>query len=336
MTRVSTYGNYQSALLDLMSAQSRMADAQQKVNTKKNATDLVGFGRGSETVSALMTSQTRIQTFIDTNKTVTARLETQDLAMDRVADASTAARQAIADAIAAGRMDTLMGTLNSLFMEAQDGLNMKHQGKYLFGGGVTDRAPVDLPDIPGQPGASMMAKLAALPDESAAFHNDQLKQSSWLDENVSMDTGFLADAMGSELFAIFRDIQLEHQTTPLDGKMTDAQKTFLTTQMGRFEAAAKGMVELQAANGGMQNRVDRLLESQEARKISIRQDRRQHGRSRHRTGAGADLPAGLGPGGQPASPGLPARLSALGRFPRLRSARPSERKWLVDVLKAAP
>jgi len=29
------------------------------------------------------------------------------------------------------------------------------------------------------------------------------------------------------------------------------------------------MVELQAANGGMQNRVDRLLESQEARKISI-------------------------------------------------------------------
>ena len=269
MTRVSTYGNYQSALLDLMSAQSRMADAQQKVNTKKNATDLVGFGRSSETVSALKSSQTRIETFIDTNKTVTARLETQDLAMDRVADASTAARQAIADAIAAGRMDTLMGTLNSLFMEAQDGLNMKHQGKYLFGGGVTDRAPVDLPDIPGQPGASMMAKLAALPDESAAFHNDQLKQSSWLDENVSMDTGFLADAMGSELFAIFRDIQLEHQTTPLDGKMTDAQKTFLTTQMGRFEAAAKGMVELQAANGGMQNRVDRLLESQEARKISI-------------------------------------------------------------------
>jgi flagellar hook-associated protein 3 FlgL len=51
--------------------------------------------------------------------------------------------------------------------------------------------------------------------------------------------------------------------------MTDAQKAFLTTQMGRFEAAAKGMVELQAANGGMQNRVDRLLESQEARKISI-------------------------------------------------------------------
>ncbi|EKY23454.1 hypothetical protein HMPREF0185_03550 [Brevundimonas diminuta 470-4] len=269
MTRVSTYGNYQSALLDLMSAQSRAEMAQKKVNTHKNATDLVGFGRGSETVSALKSSQTRIQSFIDTNKAVAARLETQDLAMDRVADAATAARQVLADAIAAGRMDALMGSLESLFMEAQDGLNMKHQGKYLFSGGAVDRAPVDLPDILGQPGATMMAKLAALPDENAAFRNDQLKQSSWLDDNVSMNTGFLADAMGAELFAIFRDIQLAHEAAPLEGQMTDAQKAFLTTQMGRFEAAAKGVVELQAANGGMQNRVDRLLESQEARKISV-------------------------------------------------------------------
>ncbi|MBN9479449.1 MAG: hypothetical protein J0I52_04360 [Bordetella sp.] len=269
MTRVSTYGSYQAALLDLMSAQSRANAAQTKVNTEKNATDLVGFGRGSETVSALKSSQTRIQTFIDTGKTVADRLETQDLAMGRVADASTAARQAIADAIAAGRMDTLMESLESLFMEAQDGLNMKHQGKYLFGGGIIDQAPVDLPEIPGQPGATMMAKLAALPDESAAFRNDQLKQSSWLDENVSMNTGFLADAMGAELFAVFRDIQLAHEATPLTGQMTDAQKAFLTTQMGRFETAAKNMVDVQAINGGMQSRVERLLESQESRKISV-------------------------------------------------------------------
>lgn len=269
MTRVSTYGNYQSALLDLMAAQNRHAEAQKVFSTEKNATDLVGFGRNSETVSALMSSQARIQTFIDTNKTVADRLETQDLAMGRVADAATAARQTIAEAIAAGRMEALMPALESLFMEAQDGLNMKHQGKYLFAGGAVDRSPVDLPEIPGQPGAGMMARLAALPGASDAFRNDQLKQSSWLDENVSMDTGFLADAIGSELFGIFRDIQLMHETTPLEGPMSDAQKAFLTTQMGRFETAAKDVVGFQARNGGMQNRVERLLESQESRKISV-------------------------------------------------------------------
>lgn len=260
MTRVSTYGNYQSALLDLMSAQSRMADAQAKVNTKKNATELVGFGREAETVSALKSSQTRIQSFIDTNKTVAARLETQDLAMGRVADAATAARQMIAEAIAAGRMEGLMTSLESLFREAQDGLNMKHQGNYLFGGGNVSQAPVQV---------ATLADLAALPNADAAFRNDQLKQSSWLDENVSMDTGFLADAIGRDLANLFRDIQLFHQTTPLEGVMTDAQKTFLTTQMSGFENAAKGVVDLQARNGSMQQRVERLQESQEARKISV-------------------------------------------------------------------
>ena len=269
MTRVSTYGNYQSALMDLMSAQNRHAEAQKVFSTEKNATDLVGFGRNSETVSALMSSQARIQSFIDTTKTVSDRLETQDMGLGRVADAATAARQAIADAIAAGRMEALMPALESLFMEAQDGLNMKHQGKYLFAGGAVDRSPVDLPEIPGQPGAGMMERLAAMPGAGDAFRNDQLKQSSWLDENVSMDTGFLADAIGSDLFGVFRDIQLMHETTPLQGPMTDAQKAFLTAQMGRFETAAKDVVSLQARNGGMQNRAEHLLDSQESRKISV-------------------------------------------------------------------
>lgn len=260
MTRVSTYGNYQSALLDLMAAQSRGQDAQNKVNTQKNATDLVGFGRGSETVSALKSSQTRIQTFIDTNKTVAARLETQDLALGRVADASTAARQAIANAIAAGRMDGLMAELESQFQVAQDALNMKHQGKYMFAGGAVDQSPVQV---------ATLAELAALPAAADAFRNDQLKQTSWVDENLSMDTGFLASEVAADLFAVFRDIQAVHAATPLDGQMTDAQRTFLTAQMSRFEAEAKDVVNVQARNGAMQSRVDALMESQESRKISV-------------------------------------------------------------------
>ncbi|MGH7028580.1 flagellin [Brevundimonas sp.] len=260
MTRVATFGNYQSALLQLMAAQSRGEEAQNKVNTKKNATDLVGFGRGSETVSALKSSQTRIQGFIDTSKTVADRLTSQDMGLERVADAATAARQAIANAIAAGRLDGLMAELESQFQVAQDGLSMKHQGKYVFAGGAVDQLPTNVTDL---------SALAALPATADAFKNDQLKQTSWLDENVTMDTGFLASDIGQALFDVFRDVQTFHQATPLNGQMTDAQRTFLTTQMTRFETAAKGVVDVQARNGAMQARVDTLIESQEARKISV-------------------------------------------------------------------
>ena len=260
MNRVATFGNYQSALLQLMAAQSRGEEAQNKVNTKKNATDLVGFGRGSETISALKSSQTRIQGFIDTSKTVADRLTSQDLALDRVADAGTAARLAIANAIAAGRLDGLMAELESQFQVAQDGLNMKHQGKYLFSGGAIDQRPTNVADLNA---------LTALPATTDAFKNDQLKQTSWLDEAVTMDTGFLASDIGQALFDVFRDVQIFHQGTPLTGQMTDAQRTFLTAQMTRFESAAKGVVDVQARNGAMQARVDTLIESHETRKISV-------------------------------------------------------------------
>lgn len=260
MNRVATFGNYQSALLQLMAAQSRGEEAQNKVNTKKNATDLVGFGRGSETISALKSSQTRIQGFIDTSKTVADRLTTQDLALDRVADAATAARQAIANAIAAGRLDGLMSELESQFQVAQDGLNTKHQGKYVFSGGAVDQRSVNVADLNA---------LTALPATADAFKNDQLKQTSWLDETVTMDTGFLASDIGQAMFDVFRDVQIFHQGTPLTGQMTDAQRTFLATQMTRFETAAKGVIDVQAQNGAKQARVDLLIESQEARKISV-------------------------------------------------------------------
>src|SRR5690606_19101152 len=118
MTRVSTFGNYQSALLDLMSAQTRALDAQRRVSTQKVADDLTGFGRGSETLTALKSMQSRIKGFIDVGETVAARLTTQDLAFERIADSATSARQAVAEALAAGRADGLMLELQGQFLAA--------------------------------------------------------------------------------------------------------------------------------------------------------------------------------------------------------------------------
>mgnify|MGYP006150292165 CR=1 FL=1 len=41
-------------------AQTRAAEAQERVSTQKNATDLTGFGRGSETLTALKSTDVRL------------------------------------------------------------------------------------------------------------------------------------------------------------------------------------------------------------------------------------------------------------------------------------
>jgi flagellar hook-associated protein 3 FlgL len=260
MTRVSTFGNYQSALMNLMTTQARSLEAQQRVSSQKVATDLGGFGRGAETLTALKSMQSRIQGFINTGDTVSARLGAQDLAFEQIAEGAGGARQAIADALASGHIDGLMLQLQNQFQISQDGLNTKHQGRYVFGGASVETAPV----------VSMtLSDLAATAGVADSFVNDQLKQTSRLDEGTRMQTSFVADEIGTDLFQVFRDIQTFHQTTPIADPLDDATRDFLTSQLALFDSARTAITDLAARNGSMQNRVDSILKSQAEQKASL-------------------------------------------------------------------
>lgn len=253
--RVSTFGNYQSALLDLMGAQVRSQEAQQRVSTQKNATDLVGFGRGSESLTALKSAQSRINGFVEAGKSAADRLASQNLALNRVADGASGAREAIAGALASGRVDGLMLELQGQYQVALDGLNSRHQGRYLFSGGASDQAPVT---------PLTLAALSDLTDPDTSFVNDRLIQVSRLDEGTTMQTGFLADDIGKELFRIFHEIQRRHETTPISTGMDDATRDFLTGMLDRLDGAREGVTNLAAQNGATQNRVDNVLQAQTA------------------------------------------------------------------------
>lgn len=260
MTRVSTFGNYESALANLMFAQTRANEAQERVSSQKIATDLTGFGRQSETLTALKSTQSRIQGFMDAAGAVAERLSAQDLAFDRIADGTGGARQAIADALAAGRLDGLMLEIQGQFQIVQDGLNAKHQGRYLFAGGNVETIPVEV---------MTLAELAAAPGVADAFANDTLKHKSRVDEGTVLETGFLADEVGTDIFQIFRDIQTFHQTTPLNGAIDDARKDFLTGILQRLDAGREAVTDTAARNGSMQNRVDAIIASQTEQKNSL-------------------------------------------------------------------
>ncbi|MFN3668326.1 MAG: flagellin [Brevundimonas sp.] len=263
MTRVATYGNYQSALLDLMSAQTRAADAQERVATQKVATDLTGFGRQSETLTALKGAASRIQGFLDTGAAVTARLTTQDLALGQINDAVTGAREAIGNAFAAESGGSLMLELEGYFQAARGGLNMRHQGGYLFSGASTSITPVE---------AANLAELQAAPDIASVFSNDSLKTASRVAEGTTLETGFLADDVGTEILSILRDIQIYHTTAglgPLDGRLSETQKQFLNDQLVRLEQAGRSVVDKAARTGSLANQVDDIAKGHEAQKISL-------------------------------------------------------------------
>ena len=260
LNRVSTFNALQSASFELLRAQSRQVQAQAEVATGKKATDLKGFGNQADVLTAARTVQARVETFIDNGKALAARLETQNLALERVGESVGGARQAIAEAIASGRGPTLMQELGSWLASATQSLNMKHDGRYLFSGSNTDDAPAVIDNLDD---------LWAL-GVPAAFQNDQAPPKSRLDESTTAQSGFLADAVGTEFYTILYDIKVYHETVaPLDGPLTPADDAFLRTQMGRLETAHGNSLEVTAQNGLLQNRVEHAIKAQQARSVTL-------------------------------------------------------------------
>ena len=259
MNRVATRGNYQAALLNLMQSQKRGQTAQQQFSSGKLGTNHADFGRVSEAITAMKTSQTRIDGFLSTAKTTADRLNSQDLALDRIASSATEARNAIANAIAAGRTEGMMTELKALFQSVQDGINTKHQGKYLFSGGAVDTRPSEVAGLEGLITA----------DLDLVFKNDTLIQTSWVDENITLSTGFLADKLGKELYTIFKDIAVFEDGNAMNGLMTDAQRDFLQTQIKRLETAASDIVTEQATNGAVLARTEAIIDTHTARSDTL-------------------------------------------------------------------
>src|SRR5579864_4848780 len=106
--RVSTAGNYSAILANLMAAESRQVDAENRVSSQKNGDSLKDYAPHAETLTAMKSVDARITNYQSTNTEIASKLTTQDTALSATADAATAVRQAITEALANDNADALM------------------------------------------------------------------------------------------------------------------------------------------------------------------------------------------------------------------------------------
>jgi len=257
MNRVSTANSYSSVLTHLMRAQVEQDSANTQVSSQKNAFDLKGYAKQAETLLATRSIQTKVDSYIEQGKTLVSKLQSQELALTQTADAADGARQAIAEALATNRGESLMEELSSWFSSATDSLNAKFGGRYLFSGGQVDTKATTATSLSDLTAAAMTADL---------FKNDGLKPANQLDESTTIESGFLADQLGTPLYEAFKQVQTYVEANgDFTGQLTPAQATFLQGVMGSFESARSGLTDAAARNGLIQNRVDKTLETQDNR-----------------------------------------------------------------------
>jgi flagellar hook-associated protein 3 FlgL len=251
MNRISTAANYNSALLNILSAQNRQTEAQNQVSTGKVATDLKGYGVKADALTAARSLKARIDTHIDNAKSLSATLSIQDQALGQLSSATKDTRDAIAEAVATGNAAGLMETLQGKLGEAADALNTQFQGRYLFSGAETATRPF---------AATNMTDLTAAPTVADLFANDGVKAVDRLDDNLTVETGVLASDVASPLMAALKAVQAldSGPLGPLSGALTTAQSDALTAMLTSFDGAFDTVNNAVAKNGELQNRVETI------------------------------------------------------------------------------
>jgi flagellar hook-associated protein 3 FlgL len=263
MNRISTPGSYSAVLANLMAAQQRQQEAGNRVSTQKNGSDLKDYAKNAEVLTAMRTVDSRLTSYTEQNKLVADKLTTQDTSLTQVKDAAANVRDAIAQALASGRGDTLMQDIGGYFQDAVQGLNARYNGKYLYSGGKLDTAPVN---------ATSLADMTnpAKPAITDFFDNDKYVTQAKVDDNSTVATGVLASNVGTNLMSAFKDLQsFVDSSGAFTGDLTDAQKSFLEGQLANWDTVGKGLVDTVARNGIVQKRVDSVSTDISARQDSL-------------------------------------------------------------------
>jgi len=261
MDRISTSGLYGSVLANLTTAQNAQVSASTQVSSGKIATDLKGFGGGSETLTAMQSVQSQTTSYLDQSNLLANKLTMQDTALNQLGTAAQSASQAISDALASGDGTALMQTLTGNFQDAVTALNTTYNGEYLFAGGQVNTKPVT---------AQTLADLASPATVPGVFTNDEHAASNQINSNTTLQTGFLADQLGTPLFTAMQSIENFQQSIgSFDGPLSEAQKTFLQTQLTAIQSATTGVTAATAQNGLTQKQVDTNVTALTAQQTSL-------------------------------------------------------------------
>lgn len=243
MERISTASSYSGVLNNLLAAETNQTNISNQISSEQISTDLQGYGAQAETLTAMQSVQAQVTGYLSNSQTTASELSTQDTALTQISSAATSASQAITTALASGNGDTLTQSLQAAFQNAVQGLNTTFNGNYVFSGGNTGTAPVNV---------TSLAALAAAPTIAGVFTNEQHITTTQITATTSVQTGQLASQLGTPLFTA---LQVIANNGPYSGTLTPAQQTTLQAQLTAINSAGTGLTTATAQNGQAQAEV---------------------------------------------------------------------------------
>jgi flagellar hook-associated protein 3 FlgL len=272
-SRVSTFGQSQVLLQQLLRQQENLAVSQRQVSTGKVASDFKGLARDANALASAKAVESRNEGYLAGNKQLDQRLEIYNSSLGDLADIAESLRQDMIQAVGLNSGKGFIEKVTAAFERATDLLQTKDRGQYVFAGSRTDVPPVN---------ATTAADFLALPNSDAIFENNQQKGQARVDDARTVEFGVLADETAGPLMnALYRILQFDSGTLPTGAAayapagafgdpLTGNQRDFLVAEFQNALAGVNAIREQEAANGVRLQSLEQVVVRQEEDRAFIK------------------------------------------------------------------
>ncbi len=248
MTRISSAMIPMASLTDLSRAQQELVEAARQSSAQTRANDLKGYGREAQTLVSAERLVSRLKGFEATAREMTTRLQIQDVALGRAAEAVNKLRQELFQNLGLESGEGVRAQLEEAFAVVKDAMNTNLGGRYLFGGVMNDRAPIT---------AGSLTDLAANP-LSTLIEQGAEPQLMRVEEGRNVAAGVVADDVISLAMASIKRLAEmdEGPDGPFGGDLTAVQHAAIQSELAALNDAFNRVLSAQAENGRLGQEVD--------------------------------------------------------------------------------
>lgn len=157
--RVATFAQTNSMIADALRIQSVMANEQIQESSGQISSDFGGYGSTAQHVVNLQVSVTRAQSYIDAATMADSRVQVMYSAVGSMTDIVTQLRSQLTAASTGSSTESnsVIATAQQYLEQMGSLLNTQYDGQYVFAGGKTETAPVDLTSFSSGTGSTTTA-----------------------------------------------------------------------------------------------------------------------------------------------------------------------------------
>lgn len=215
------------------------------------ADDLKGYGDNAGRIISARGVLAQTEARKSAAERLQVRLDTQDIALTKAADAAGQLKQDVVLALSQGDGRFLADQLKTAFGQVVDALNQSEDGQAFFAG---ERA------------TASAVRVASLDELAGALTDDQLFNESTRTATVDLGVGApvtvadKASTISRDMFKAMRDLYAEMQAGAFGTPLTATQELALRNAVGALDTAHGSIVEAQGRNGDVNNRLGREIE----------------------------------------------------------------------------